>query len=83
VVDEIDVDTGFLVLYGTGMRHGTVRCTVGGRAAEVLYAGAQGGFAGLDQVNVALPAELRVSGVGQVVLTVDGVAANAVTVRIR
>jgi large repetitive protein len=82
-VDEIDADTGYLALYGTGIRHGTATCTIGGQAVEVVYAGAQGGFAGLDQVNVSLPRELRGAGAVKVVLTVDSVTANAVTIRIR
>lgn len=68
----------YLVLYGTGLRHmGTApRCTVGGRAATILYAGPQGEIAGLDQVNIELPANL--SGSVAVVVTIDGHETNAV-----
>ena len=74
-----------LVLYGTGMRHAASRpvCTVGGRAAEVVYAGASEGMAGLDQVNVKLPAELRGAGEVAVVVTGDGAAANEVRARVK
>jgi len=76
-----------LSLFGTGIR-GTgestkASVTVNGLTAEVLYAGAQGEFAGLDQVNIQLPAGLSGSGEVDVQLTVDGKNANVVRVAIR
>ena len=69
-----------LALFGTGMRGSggstKVSATVKGLTAEVLYAGAQGEFAGLDQVNIQLPAGLSGSGEVDVQLTVDGRNAN-------
>jgi uncharacterized protein (TIGR03437 family) len=47
------------------------------------YAGAQGGYAGLDQVNVQLPASLAGSGVVNVNLTVDGQTSNTLQVQIQ
>ena len=45
-----------VALFGTGFRRGVpVTATVGGRAAVVEYAGASGGFPGLDQINLRLP----------------------------
>jgi uncharacterized protein (TIGR03437 family) len=71
----------YLVLYGTGIRaHGPdVSALIAGRNVELLYAGPQGAFPGLDQVNLRVP--LSVAGLGNVEirLTVDGVAVNAVT----
>jgi len=70
----------YLILYGTGIRHVSslagVNVTIGNVNAPVLYAGAQGQYAGLDQVNVALPAAL--AGRGQLVVTVttDGQTSN-------
>lgn len=65
--------------YGTGIRGRSsleaVQCTVDGVAVAVVYAGAQGGYPGLDQVNVELPESFVASGPSTVVLTVDGVAA--------
>jgi uncharacterized protein (TIGR03437 family) len=87
--DAIDVggagDAVYLILYGTGVRHFADRvvCTVAGRPATVAFAGAQGGSAGLDQVNVLLPAELKGAGRVELVVTADGVASNAVTVVFR
>jgi uncharacterized protein (TIGR03437 family) len=43
-------------LFGTGWRNALpVTVLVGGRTATVEYAGAAGGFPGLDQINVRLP----------------------------
>jgi uncharacterized protein (TIGR03437 family) len=80
-------DDVVLELYGTGIRGassaGAVTCTIGGSAAAVQYAGAQGQFAGLDQVNVTLPRALAGAGEVSINLAVDGQTANAVTVVIR
>ena len=54
-------------------------CTINGQNAQVLYAGAAPGFQGLDQVNVALPAGFNGHGTVNVVIIVDGQAANTVT----
>ena len=66
-------------LYGTGIRGRSsldaVRCTIDGVTVAVVYAGAQGGYPGLDQVNVELPESFGSSGPSTVVLTVDGIAA--------
>jgi uncharacterized protein (TIGR03437 family) len=79
-------DQVVLELYGTGIRGrsslNNVRCTIGGVPATVLYAGAQGQYPGLDQVNVSVPRALT-AGPVEIALTVDGIAANKVTVAIR
>jgi uncharacterized protein (TIGR03437 family) len=81
VAVPIALNQTVLELYGTGIRGATssVTCTIGGVAAPVLYAGAQGS-PGLDQVNVLLPASLANQGQLNIVLTVDGQAANTVTI---
>ena len=75
----------FLILFGTGMRNllpsDTVRVSVGGTDAPVLYAGAQGSFAGLDQVNVELPRTLADSGLVDISLAINSRAANPVQIR--
>jgi uncharacterized protein (TIGR03437 family) len=78
-------DMVYLLLYGTGIRHasGTPSCTIGGKPAGVVYAGAQGSFVGLDQVNVLLPATLRGAGTVNLTLMVDGVTANTVTIAVQ
>jgi uncharacterized protein (TIGR03437 family) len=76
-----------LSLFGTGIRgrnsSAAVEVLVGGERAEVLYAGAQLQYPGLDQINVILPRSLAGRGEVEVALRVDGVAANIVTISVR
>ena len=58
-------------------------CTFAGVSLPVLYAGAQGAYPGLDQVNVQIPGSLRGIGEADLILTVDGQAANTVRINIR
>jgi uncharacterized protein (TIGR03437 family) len=80
-------DQVFLLFFGTGIRRHATTATpaikLGGVDAEVLFAGAQGSFAGLDQVNVQLPRSLAGRGEVDVLLTVDGRQANAVKVNFK
>lgn len=80
-------DELYLSLYGTGLRLRpsleAVSATIGGQRADVLYAGPQPAFAGLDQVNLRIPRTLAGRGEVPVVLSVDGHIANTVTVNIR
>ncbi|MBI1761339.1 MAG: SBBP repeat-containing protein [Acidobacteria bacterium] len=82
-----DSDQLFLVLFGTGMRGRTatsaVTATIGGVSAEVLFAGAQGDLAGLDQINLRIPRALAGRGEIDVQLRVDGKLANAVRIAIK
>ncbi len=75
----------YLVLYGTGVRGATkVSATIGGVSVPVLFTGAQGQFAGEDQINVGpIPRSLAGRGNIPVILTADGIAANTVNVTIR
>jgi len=59
-----------------------VSIRIGGREAPLLYAGPQGGYAGLDQINTKIPVSLRGRGVVDVALVVDGVSSNAVTINL-
>lgn len=82
-----DSDQVYVSLYGTGIRNraslSDVTAQIGGQTADVLYAGPQGGFAGLDQINLRIPR--AVAGRGEVVvsITVSGKSANPVTLNIR
>ncbi|HMV46787.1 MAG TPA: hypothetical protein PLD20_16900 [Blastocatellia bacterium] len=80
-------DRLFLVLYGTGIRHrsslSAVTVNFGGLDAQVIYAGLQPDFIGLDQINVRVPRELAGRGDVFITLKADGVAANAVQVNIK
>ena len=77
----------YLILYGTGIRNrsslANVTANINGTNVQVLYAGPQPGFEGLDQVNLALPVSLSGSGEVNIVLTVDGQISNVVTVNIQ
>jgi uncharacterized protein (TIGR03437 family) len=77
----------FLLLFGTGFRHRSdlsgVRAQIGGVNVEALFAGAQGDFVGLDQVNLRLPGTLAGRGEVDVVLTVDDKTANTVRLNVK
>ncbi len=79
--------TLILALYGTGIRGrsslAAVTARIGPYDAPVQYAGAQPSFVGLDQVNLLVPRALAGLGAVDVVLSVDGRAANTVQVNIR
>jgi len=83
----IGSDAVYMVLYTTGIRNRSQSVQIGyfGKNGiqyqPVVFAGAQGQYPGLDQVNVQLPSSLN--GLGQTVLwlAVDGAnPSNVVTV---
>jgi hypothetical protein len=80
-------DQVFLLLFGTGWRSrsdlSAVTVSIGGVNAQVSYAGQQGGFVGLDQLNALIPRALIGHGEVDVTVTIDGQAANVVKVNIR
>jgi uncharacterized protein (TIGR03437 family) len=79
----------YLLLFGTGLRRAErISATIGGVAAKVLYAGAQGQFIGLDQMNIELPIALaeQLSSVPtrvEIVVSANGVEANRTSVWLR
>jgi uncharacterized protein (TIGR03437 family) len=80
-------DRVFLILFGTGIRNHTgpasVTARIGGADTEASYAGAQGGFVGLDQVNLEIVRSLSGRGNVEIALAVEGRMANAVTINIK
>jgi uncharacterized protein (TIGR03437 family) len=84
VVNSANGAQTILELFGTGIRGvtslGNVKCTIGGTQVQVLYAGSQNSYPGLDQVNVLLPSSSANQGQLAVVLTVQGQKANSVVV---
>ncbi len=76
-----------VTLYGTGLRNNTglqnASAHIGGVRANLLYAGPQPQYPGLDQVNLVIPSSFAGSGEVPVILTVDGQTANAVTVNLK
>jgi uncharacterized protein (TIGR03437 family) len=78
----------FLVIFGTGFRGrralDSAGVILGGLDLPVLYAGAQGELAGFDQLNLGpLPRALSGRGNVDLLLTVEGQAANVVQVNIK
>jgi uncharacterized protein (TIGR03437 family) len=75
-------DQLYLTLFGTGLRNRasatSVTAAVGGIRVDVLYAGAQGDFAGLDQVNLQLKQLGGAPKLFDVAVVVDGKASNTV-----
>jgi uncharacterized protein (TIGR03437 family) len=80
-------DQVFLLFFGSGFRHrqslSDVSVTIGGAPVEALYAGAQGDFFGLDQLNVRLPRTLAGRGEVDVALKVAGRTSNLVKASFR
>jgi uncharacterized protein (TIGR03437 family) len=77
----------YLSLYATGV-HGFAQSTaprvdVGNATMPAMYAGPQGQYPGLDQINVALPATLRHGGTVDVTITVDGATSNTVQIAVQ
>ena len=77
----------FLTLFGSGIRNrsaiSSVSAKIAGVDAEVLYAGPQGYFVGVDQVNVRVPRAALVNGEVDLIFSVDGKKANTVRVHVR
>lgn len=80
-------DQVFLLAYGSGIRGRSaltaVNVTIGGTSVPVDYAGAQGDFAGLDQVNIRLTQNLAGRGEVDLVLTADNTPSNTVRINIK
>jgi uncharacterized protein (TIGR03437 family) len=74
-----------LVLYGSGIRFAAtpVTATIGGEPAEVLFAGRQPEYPGVDQANVRISPALAGRGEVEVVLHADGEASNPVRIQIQ
>ena len=74
----------FLTLFGTGIRFRDpsqpVTAQIGGTEVEVLYAGEQKEFVGLDQVNLRLTPALRGRGQVEIVLSIEGRITNLLTI---
>lgn len=67
----------YLVLFCTGVRNqGEVQVKIAGQMCPVVWAGAHPQLAGLDQINVQLPASLQGVGAAQIILSAGGLLAN-------
>jgi uncharacterized protein (TIGR03437 family) len=56
---------------------------IGNTTVQPMYAGPQGQYPGLDQVNVILPIALRGSSLVSVTVAADGVQSNPVQLSIQ
>jgi uncharacterized protein (TIGR03437 family) len=76
----------YLTLYGTGIRDALLSQTtmqIGNQKVTPAYAGIQGTFAGLDQINVQLPNSLAGSGDVAISITAGGITSNVVHVTVQ
>jgi len=76
----------FVVLFGTGLRYASTAAmtmTIGTTNVTPLFFGAQPDFAGLDQVNLQIPASMAGAGNVNLTFTLDGKTSNPVQLRIR
>jgi len=73
----------YISFFGTGTRaRRTQRLTIADLEVPLTYIGAQGQYAGFDQINAGpLPAALAGKGTVEAILTLDGQRSNAVTLR--
>ena len=70
-----------LVIFSTGVRHATqVTATAGGRALTVESFMASPDMAGLDEIRVLIPSDLRGAGTVDLVVRADGRDSNPVSV---
>jgi uncharacterized protein (TIGR03437 family) len=81
---ELEDGTVYLSIYGTGVRRARkVAVKIDQEAVPVVYAGPQGEFAGLDQVNVRLDRSVRTRGERNLTVFADGAASNVVRILLR
>jgi len=80
-------DQVFLIPFGAGFRNrsslSAVTATIGGTAADVTFAGAQGTLTGLDQANIRIPRSLAGRGNVDLVFTADSKTANTVSLNVK
>lgn len=84
---SVNIGRTYLMLFGTGIRgvrsKAAAKVSVGNIEVPVLSVDPQPQFAGLDQVNVELPASLAGRGEVPILLSADGQAANTVFINVR
>lgn len=83
LTDQFPVNPGETIeIYGTGFPAGVrPQVTIGGRSAEVTFSGYLPGFAGLFQINAAVPLETG-GGPQTVVARAAGIESNAALIRV-
>ncbi len=77
----------YLALFGTGIRQRAsldeVSLRIGGTPVDVQFAGAQGQYLGLDQINVKLPRSLAGRGDVSLIFSVSGRSSSPVTLNFK
>lgn len=77
-------DQVYLIVFGSGLGKSTqVNATVGGINVTPAFAGPQGTFTGLDQLNLLLPRTLAGKGKVAMTVTAEGRASNQVNLTIK
>ncbi len=80
-------DQVYLILFGTGFRHQRdlwgITIKLGDVETAALFAGPQGEFEGLDQLNLRIPRNLTGRGEVEVALNMNGTEANRVRIHVR
>lgn len=80
-------EDAYLILYATAIRNRTSLTSVSAKinnvTVPVAYAGAQGSYLGLDQINLgSLPSSLKGIGLKNITITVEGLPANIAQVNL-
>lgn len=71
----------YLTLFGTGLRYASnLRVRIAGVEVTPMYAGPQGSFSGLDQINLMIPPNLP-GGMTDVTIVAEGRLSNTVQLR--
>lgn len=71
----------YLLLFGTGLRNvNGLKVRIGATEITPMYVGAQGSFAGLDQINLMLPTNMP-GGTTDITLIAQGRASNTVQLK--
>jgi uncharacterized protein (TIGR03437 family) len=90
VVSAAAIDLGagadqvFLVLAATGLGKATsATVSIAGITIQAAYAGPQGGYPGLDQINILIPPSLAGSGKVDIVVTAGGKNSNVVYINLK
>ena len=82
-----ETDQLYLALFGTGIRKianpTEIGLRIGGTPAPVVFAGAQGQFLGLDQINVRIPRSLIGRGEAAVIFSIAGRSSTPVTINVK
>ncbi len=85
-IDLSPPDAVYLALFGAGFdsaNTSSTKVTVQGVSVPVTYAGPQGTYLGMDQINILLPPSLARTGLANISVSVAGIAANTVQITIK